>query len=389
MTGVGIFGLLLGLASAFFAFVQLTRVRLVVFSAAYLMHVAAAVFYYQLVKNGVADSALYYYDPFYIYEEGFGLNTAFIVYIVQSIKLWFGGTYLDYFLLFQAVGFYGLAALMRIFDEIHMELGVEQKAFSYLILFLPSLHYWTSAIGKDSLFFFALCLTMWAAMQYKRRLVALSLGMLLMLAIRPHIAVIAAGAFAVAVMVDRETRLIVKVPVFLLSLAGAVFAVASVWNTFRIDLTDVDALADMISARDALADSEDAGRTAVTGSYPVRLFSLLFRPLFFDGGGALGLIVSVENLLLIILFGMMLANLGTVMKMARTVPFVRYALVSAAVITIVLAIGYYNVGLGIRQKATMILPQIIVAFVAMLALLQVRRRGVTVQQLPAAQPGFG
>jgi hypothetical protein len=296
-----------------------TRIRVTVFCLAYLAHAAAALFYYNLVKNGVADSALYYYDPLRTYEEGFGFNTAFIIYLVQLPKSLFGGTYLDYFFVFQAAGFLGLCLLMRTIEEIYAEVDTPQPVYTYLLLFMPSLHYWTSAIGKDSLFFLGICLSIWAAMQYKQRLIALSGGLLLMLAVRPHIAVIAAGAFAMAVMVDRRTRLIIKLPLFLLSIAGAAFAVVSVWSTFRIDLTNVDALSEMMAGREAFAGSEDAGRTAVNAGYPIRLLSLLFRPFFFDGGGALGLIVSFENLLFLVIVVLIVFHLRTMTRLARNV----------------------------------------------------------------------
>jgi hypothetical protein len=303
-----------------------------------------------------------------MYEEGFGLNTTFIIYLVQLPKSFFGGTYLDYFLLFQAVGFFGLVVLMRTFEEIYLESGTSPPPYIFLLLFMPSLHYWTSAIGKDSLFFFGICLTLWAAMNFRRRIIALSVGMLLMLAIRPHIAVIAAAAFTVAVLIDRNTRLAIKIPVFVAGIAGTIFAVFTVWSTFSIDLTDIDAYSDVLAGREALTSTEDAGRTAVNAAYPVRVVSLLFRPLFLDANGLLGVIVSLENLLLVVIMITMLAKFRTLRQLTRGVAFVRYAVVCSVVVTAVLALGYYNVGLGIRQKATMILPQILVAFVALRAL---------------------
>lgn len=389
MSGVGIAGLLLGLLAALVAFVHPTRARIAVFAFAYLLHVAATVAYYELVKNSGGDAALYYYDPFRIYGSGFGLNTTFIVYIVQAPKSIFGGSYLDYFLVFQAIGFFGIAALMRIFEEIYLEAGTPQPIYIYALLFMPSLHYWTSAIGKDSLFFFAICISLWAAMQYKRRWLALAMGILLMLAIRPHIAAIAVAAFAVTVIIDRNTRLVVKLPLFVASAAGTVFAIAAVWSAFRVDLISIDTVSDVLASREALATSESAGRSAVTGGFVIRLLSLLLRPLFFDANGALGLIVSMENLLLLVILALMVARLRTIIALAKGVAFVRYALVSTVVITLALSIGYYNVGLGIRQKATMILPGILVAFVALQALLRGRREVHQPQEIQGVQPSFG
>jgi uncharacterized membrane protein len=217
----------------------------------------------------------------------------------------------------------------------------------------------------------------------------LAIGMLLMLAIRPHVAVIAGAAFAVTVLIDRRTGLAVKLPLFAISAAGTVFAMAKVWSTFQIDLTDVDVFSDVLAGQEAMATSDSGGRTAVTGSYPVRLLSLLFRPLFFDASGVLGLIVSVENAILFVMLALMIARFSMTASLARQIAFVRYALVSSLVVTIVLALGYYNVGLGIRQKATMILPGILVAFVATRALRSARKMAPPAQEMQPGQPSFG
>jgi hypothetical protein len=126
VTFVGFFGLLMGLLGALFAFAQPTRARITVFVFCYLMHVAAAVFYHELVKSGGGDAAFYYYDPGRIFDNGFGPNTAFIIYLVQFPKTLFGGTFLDYFLVFQAVGFWGLVFLMRTLEEVYSEAEVDQ-----------------------------------------------------------------------------------------------------------------------------------------------------------------------------------------------------------------------------------------------------------------------
>jgi hypothetical protein len=254
ITGVGIFGLLLGLLSFMFATRRRTRLRIGVFTFLYLLHVSAAVAYFQLVQTSVADTWLYYFDPYGIYEEqGFGSNTILIVWLVQFPKSYIGGTYLDYFLVFQAVGFFGLAALMRVFEEVYEEMEVDQPFYSYLVLAMPSIHYWTSAIGKDSLFFFGLCITFWAAMNYKRRYIVLGVGMLIMLAIRPHIAVVAGAAFTLTILIDRNTRMLIKAPLFAAGLALTVFAALSLRSTFGIDVTNVDVFSDVLAGRDALA----------------------------------------------------------------------------------------------------------------------------------------
>jgi hypothetical protein len=357
-----------------FAFVRPTRMRVAVFVFCYLMHVAAAVFYYDLVSSGTGDAAFYYYDPNRIFEDvGFAPNTAFIVYLVQVPKMMFGGTFLDYFLVFQAIGFWGLAFLMRTIEEIYSEAGVSQPIYAYLLLFLPSFHYWTSAVGKDGLFFFAICAALWASMQFKRRIVLLGAAMLIMLLIRSYIAVIALSAFALTVLIDRKTHIAVRLVLFGGSLVATAFAMQSVWSTFRFDLTNVDSITTMLAGREGFFETEAAGNTAVNGSYPVRVLSLLFRPFFLDAPNLFGIIVSLENVLQVVMTFILLARFRMVREVVKTVAFARYALASSAGLVFALAIGYYNVGLGIRQEATMILPGFFVLFVTVLAVGQARR----------------
>jgi hypothetical protein len=390
ITGVGIFGLLLGLLSVFFATRLRTRLRIGVFLALYVTHVLAAVAYYQLVQTSVADTYLYYFDPYGIYDqEGFGSNTILIIALVQFPKSYFGGSYLDYFLVFQAVGFFGLAALMRVFEEVYQEMEVDQPFYTYLILFMPSIHYWTSAIGKDSLFFFGLCITFWAAMNHKRRFIVFGAGLLLMLAIRPHIAIVAGAAFTLAVLIDKNTRMLIKVPLFAAGLAVTAYAAISLRSTFGIDVTNVDVFSDVLAGRDALLTTEDAGRSVVSGSFFFLLISLLFRPFFFDAPGAFGFVASVENLGVLAFIVTLFAFGRTVLTLFRRVPFVRYTLVATVMITFVLTLGYYNVGLGIRQKATMILPGLMVLFVTTLAYRRAQRIAEVQPPIVVGHPSLG
>jgi hypothetical protein len=263
---------------------------------------------------------------------------------------------------------------MRIFEEIYEELGVEQPAYTYAILFLPSLHYWTSGVGKDGLFFLATCAALWASMNLKRRVIVLALAIGVMMLIRSYIALISVGALGLTVLIDRRTGLGLRLFLSIVSAAAAAVAIRDVWTSFGLDITNVDVISGILAGPDQEAfESGAAGNTAVNASYPVRVLSLLFRPFFLDAPNALGLVVSMENVLQLVLIAMLIRRFGTLRQVAKTVPFVRYALLSAVGITLALGIGFYNVGLGIRQEATMILPGMLVIFVAVRAVIEAKK----------------
>lgn len=383
MSLLGIFGIVLGLAGFRFAFQHRTGAKLALLILAFLLHLATSFAYWQGVQTSAADTYLYYEDPYGNYGQGFGLSTQLILSLVQWVKLNIGGTYLDFFLVFQAFGFWGIALLMRILDEISSELGIDETPIQYLLLFLPSVHYWSSAIGKDAPHLFATCLILWSVMRMRERLIPLAAGMVLLLAVRPHIAMLALAALAAAMMIGRSLEPRARIALGLVALIGAGFALSTVETTFQVDLRSSESIGDLLEQRENILETEDAGSTAVRGSYPVRVFSLLFRPLFFDASGLPGLAASFENLLLLVLGAILAMRYKSVIALSRNVFFVRFALIYAAVLILMLALTYYNVGLGNRQKAVMISPALIVLLMVTMGLREARRR-----QALAAAPGL-
>ena len=366
MTLVGLLGPIIALLAWQMAFVERTRTRAAIFFLAFLTHIGTTILYYFWVQTTVADTILYYDDPYSFYGTGFGMGTRFVIYMVQYLKDILGGTYLDYFLLFQAFGFWGVVLMMRIFEEIHIELGTKQSPFTYLLFFLPSIHFWTSAIGKDAPLFLAASLAVWSAMQLRRRFIAFGLSILIMVLFRPYIALAALMALALSAFIDPRNSVGTKLVLLLAAFAAVVPVLGTVENTFRVDVTSAESVSDFFQYQSEISAQDEGGSAVVGASYPVRIFSLLFRPLFVDANGAFGLIASLENLFLMFILFQMLRNVGSVKKLVRSVFFVRFGSIFAVVLILLLGFVYYNVGLGLRQKV-MFMPGLLTLFVAVLA----------------------
>jgi hypothetical protein len=373
MTAVGIIAILLGLLAYPFAIIDRTRLRVTIFALAFLMHLGTTFAYYIYAQTNVSDAAGYYFDELNMASQGFGLATLFVYWIVQGLKQSIGGSYLDHFLLFQVFGFYGICTLMRTLEEIYRGLEVPQPAYAFLILFLPGLHFWTSAIGKDAPLFFGVCLALWAAINVRQRYLQLAAGVVIILLFRPHIALIAAAALAGTFLFDRSTRLPTKAALTVAALAGLAVAVVTIKSTMYIDVTNADSVSDFLSRHEEVTqDADVAGNSAVYGNFAIRLLSLLFRPMFFDAQGGFGMIASAENVVLLIFIGTILFKLRDVIALVKTARFLRFALLLAIGIAFLLALVYYNVGLGLRQK-TMFIPSIILIFMTVLAIGRLRK----------------
>jgi hypothetical protein len=367
MSLLGIISILLGVLTFRIAILEPTRWRISMFAILYIIHLAASFVYFAYVQTQGGDSELYYYDELDFYNRAFALGTGVLIYFVQYLRSTIGGTYLDYFMLFQTIGFCGIAFLMRTFEELHLGLETEQRPISLLLLLLPSLQFWTSAIGKDAPLFLAACLSLWAAVNMRRRYLALGLALGLMILIRPHIALVAVVAVALALLFDLQFSRWARAGLFVIALAAGAFAVATIQSALRLDLTDADSISTFLEARDSVSQSASGGNMAVTGSFAVRLFSLLMRPFFIDAEDVFGYVASVENAFLLVIFATFAARFGTLVSLLRRMPFIRYAAAFTIGIAIVLALAYYNVGLGLRQR-TMFLPGVLSIMVMLLAL---------------------
>jgi hypothetical protein len=374
VTILGFIGIILGFLAISVAFTRPTRAKVCYLTLIYLMHVAVSVVYYWRAQVNVADSAMYYYDPLGTYEDGFGLGTQAIIYITQAIKTSVGGTYLDFYLLFQPIGFLGICVLLRAFEEIYDELRLPHSVYLYALVAIPSLHFWSSALGKDTPFLLAVSLALWASMRLPSRAKALLAAVLLMLLIRPHVALVAVAALSLAVVVGRGIPLYLRVALFIVAAAGSGVAATAIESTYAIDVTSSESIGQQFERRDNVLQSDEAGNSAVSASFPIRLLSLLFRPFFFDADEPFALVASFESAFVIYIVLFMLLRWREVWRLFRSVFFVRYALIYAFGLTIFLTLSYWNVGLGLRQKWSMLMPTYFVLFVAVLAVRLAKKR---------------
>jgi hypothetical protein len=376
VTILGLIGILLSIAGFRFARVSESRGRLGLFVMLLLAHVAASIAYYFYAQEAGGDVFMYYEDPYGVYGEESGLSTIFIINFVQFLKLNVGGSFLDFFLLFQAMGFWGILFVLRSFDEIHQELAQLHFKYIYLLLFLPGLHFWTSAIGKDAPIFLAVAMCTWAAFRLQTRYAAFGAGVVISLLVRPHIALIALIALAMTVLVARNTSVITRVALLAVALGGIGATAGLVENSFNgLNLTNTDSVSEFIESKSTMSE-EAGGDMSITGaSFPVKLISLLFRPFFIDATGMLGYVASLENVVLLVVIATLIWRSGTGLAVARAAMFARFAVFFFVMLTILLAMVNYNVGLGLRQKM-MMMPALLVFLAAMLAVRSARRQAV-------------
>lgn len=381
MTFVGVMGILL----SFIAFAWFTKrkdnSRLALFLIITVLHIASAYVYYLFVQNNDADTKGYYYDIYGFYENGFGLGTMFIVYVTQSALEIFGGSYLDYFFLYQALGVWGLALVFRTMEEAATALGTTLPPLTIALMFLPGMYFWTAAIGKDAPLFLACALAVWSCFRISGRWMWFGLAIAIMLSIRVHVALITVVALALALVAGRGVPSVVRIILGFAAVVAGVFLFSTLQSELQVDLSSVGSIANYVDQQTTAA-TRGVDNTLAKSSFAVKLISLLYRPFFFDSGGIFGVVASLQNVVMIAITFLLIRNFRLWAELFRGSLAIRFASIHFVTMYLMLAFMYYNVGLGLRQRE-MATPALLVVFATLYMVGAMRRKSVQ-----SASPAF-
>jgi len=347
----------IGLATAFIQknVFEVKRSRAI---SLYLWHSFFCIFYFWYSLNNTADSTLYYMIS-YSYGSGFNFGTAGIYYFVSFFTQVLNLSYGNVFLIFNIVGYIGLLSFASALQSVTTGSRFDVRKYSALLLYLPGMSFWSTAIGKDALTFMAAGLITWAVLDVTRRWPAVAVSALFFLVPRPHMAGVLLLAFSLALLVSSNLGIYKKISLLIVAIPVSLIAVQFGLNYAGLgDASDLSDVGDYFEVRQGHNLGGGSSLDIAGMSLPLRLFTYLFRPLMFDAAGILGLVVSIENLILLFL------TVGVVFRKKRTksvlgrfeiVFFLTFVLIS----WFILANTTANLGIAIRQK-TMFLPMLIV-----------------------------
>lgn len=280
----------------------------------------------------------------------------------QGLHLSYGGVSL----IFNIIGFIGMLAFAAALSEITEGCGRWMRRLNLLIILLPGLSFWSSAIGKDALTFMGIGLATWGALNLASRYPALVVAVFAFLLARPHMAGLLLAALAIALLFASRVGMVKNLLLLFAALPSAAIAV-----TFGAQFAGLDqgiSLENIARLFEERLQYNLDGNTSVDVagmSVPIRLLTFLYRPLFFDAPGLLGLVVSFENLIILLItsFAVLFKFLGRKSQLSNFA-FVFFVLFSAASL-IILANTTSNLGIALRHK-WMFLPMLLSLSVSIL-----------------------
>ncbi|WP_116106157.1 hypothetical protein [Lewinella sp. IMCC34191] len=307
--------------------------------------------YYRIGSNGVPRH-LFGADPESVgWIDFYGFGTTFIDFLVYPFVYLLGFSYEAAMLLFSVFGFVGFFFFYLLLAERtvyrHKFFGIDVVV---LIFFFPIAHFYSASLGKGSVILAGMGMLFYGLNNMRERLPVLLIGALIVLHIRPHVmGALMASAVVGAIISNKGLKLWQKVAIVGISAFGAVPLLEVAFGSAGIESLDVE---EVLSAADKRATDHLSANSAVdiqNYSQPMILFTFLFRPLFVDSPNAMGLIVSCENLLYLILF-IKIISLRFVKYFVQSPWMVKTSFIAFIVISLALAQFSSNLGLATRQK---------------------------------------
>ena len=329
----------------FFSFISLIflfirrKKDLAVFIAIFCFHTFFSIFYYWFSLLNTADAKSYYINSLEDNLE-FSVGTRAVTYFTSFFSSYFNTTL--------CFGFFGTLGLVFLYLSLGKYLEKLSWYWSFL-LFIPSMSFWSSGLGKDAISFFSVCLFLYTITSNKKLYILLPISFFFMFMVRPHIALMMIVSFVIYFIFRSKIHLLAKLIILPVIIAGVVVSSGFVQQYVGLDEASLDSVSGYVDSRQ---NSNQGGGSSIdlqSMSYPMQMFTYIFRPLPFDAHSALALFTSIENTILLILFLYVLFK-----NKFKLYAFVEgkhaWLLIYVFLTCSMLAITTANLGIATRQK---------------------------------------
>ncbi len=326
----------------------------------FIYHQLISIFFSYYVSKSGGDALPYWfissrYSTMVPWFSFFKTGTSFILFInyplvkFLNISFYFGG------LLY---GLFGFLSFVYLYSIIRRFVKKPVKIFSVpifpYILFIPNLHFWSSGIGKDSLSLFATMLFFYSLFDMKRKWFGIIFSIILIYYIRPHIALFLMLSAVGAIVIDGKMKIAYKLLIAVMMTVAVIILFDKVLIFLKVDELNSESISQIAESSSSKL-SKDAGSSIDTAnaSLPFKIFTFLFRPLFFDINGFMALIISFENLLVLSLTLLML-RWRAFKYFLKSPVTIKAMLIFFVICSVAFSMMLSNLGIMIREKIPVI-----------------------------------
>jgi hypothetical protein len=344
------------------------------------------------IYGGVADANDYHRHGLLLSEQfragnfDTGLSsltgTNFMRFFTGLAYVFIGTSRLGGFFFFSWLAFLGMFLFYRAFVIAVPEGG--SRRYAVLLLFLPSLLFWPSSIGKEAWMLFALGVAAFGAARIFtakriRGLLIAGLGLWLAALVRPHVAGMLALALVAAYLVPRSRRLSGRLSAPAKAAMLAVLLIGGVMLLMRtqsfLGAAEIFTPSGVVSELETISQRSDSGGSQFSptivrslADLPLAAGTVLFRPLITEAHNGQALLSALESTFLILLT---LAGIGGIIAAIRSIrrqPYVAMAVLYTGMFIVAFS-SFPNFGLLARERA-----QLMPMYLVLLTIPAARRR---------------
>ncbi|MGX7668084.1 hypothetical protein [Flavobacterium pedocola] len=334
-------------------------------------HMLFTVLTYRFFKENGGDASFYWLqhqeakhqDWFFYFDYG----SHFLQFLNYPLVAYFGWDISAGFFIYSCVGFLGIVQFYRLLNFcIEDKLSFFGINFLSLVVLLPNLHFWTAMLGKEALCFLFLTTILLQLSKENFKSVSLGLSLFFLIVIRPHIALMLFFSIYTGYLFFGKWSVKIKIwstAVALLLFSGLFYMFLQLSKIKRFDWERIQRFNEY-----SLLSFKDSGTYVpiIEYSYPYKVFTFFFRPLWQEVPGLFGLAVGIENLL--VLFLHIIALLIVVVYYRKIdFPLLFKIILCFAIISGVLIVQRYS-GFGIFARTKiMIQPFVLVVVCSIIA----------------------
>lgn len=321
------------------------------------------IYSFYVINNG--GDALGYFDAAIQVDFNAPFGNLGAILPTVLLRHLFDLSFLNISLIFGMIGAIGLLFFDAALQSAVLSKKKWLKIFATMLIFLPSISFWSAGLGKDPLSFLSTCMCLWSALNLNKRHYYFALSIAIMFFVRPHMAGIMVISFLAVVLLESHASILQKVLMGIASASATAVMVPFALTYAGVgDEVNIGSLTTYIGIRQTLNMEGGGGVDIANMSLPEQLFAYMFRPMFFEINSVFSAAAAFDNLILLSIFiagGLaMLKGRRSGLGESRLFMWI-YALMAWGVLALTTA----NLGIALRQK-WMFAPMLIFLFISVI-----------------------
>jgi hypothetical protein len=327
-------------------------------------HTIMSLILYRLSLYGIADWRGYYIVTASLSRkeiaEVYGYGVHFMYFIIYPFIHYAKMTYLSLTILFSIFGYLGLFFLYIGLAEVVKESKIGLRCLQ-MACFLPGLSYWSGFIGKDPLVFLCINVILYSILKIHTRFILFLIAIAVMTLIRPYIGVIILFSLLLSLMLTKKIKIIYKILALIFVIGITIVSINIFLQTYGLeDFTYKQGDKLISSSQGDWGGGSDVDISEL--NIVLKIFTFLFRPLFFDAHSITAVLSSIENLIYLIIVMTMVSPAFISFLRKNEDFYVKFNFFLFLLGLILLAQTNANLGTIVRKKI-MIAPSLISIFI--------------------------